>query len=505
MLQGMKNGTAGQRARRLSACVLMASGTMSLAAGQEGDEDQVKGRIMVTRQDLAELVQSVDELYAAGKRLPAEGELSAEAVTQLAFDELSLDFLRFRTSAAFKKLDAMRVTLGGGDNGLVDELRLELGVDERWVRRMTFTHASAPADGMHTFRIRSVRPLDDFLGKIVPFEFWESWEGPKGATFAFSTDRRGVVEPTPFRACFNPLQVDRGGEPAIVFRKRIEGAGLRIEYVAGDFTPAEMRARWLARLAALSDVEADAARVFTSRAELRWEAPSQERSSEFLTNGVRHAQAVEGELAILEEGRDPYRSRLGDLWRTHAHGDRDLPLRLFAPASLGEALVPVVVAFHGAGGDESFFFELAGNGLIKKLASDHGCLVVAPFTPYYLATPTAFDSLVDALAADYPIDRARIYLIGHSLGATTVARLVAERGERIHAAVCVAGFRAVPKDGPPVLVIQGELDPIVRAERVAKSVRDSKDADVESIVLEDMGHTLLLQRAVNLAFQRWFD
>ena len=98
------------------------------------------------------------------------------------------------------------------------------------------------------------------------------------------------------------------------------------------------------------------------------------------------------------------------------------PLRLLVPAKLDAAKpVPLVVALHGAGGSEDLFFEGYGAGHIVEECERRGWLMVATRGGLFGAPPV--EEVVAALAARYPIDPKRVFLVGHSMGAGQAAEL----------------------------------------------------------------------------------
>jgi predicted peptidase len=91
-------------------------------------------------------------------------------------------------------------------------------------------------------------------------------------------------------------------------------------------------------------------------------------------------------------------------------------VRVFVPADTKlDKPVPLVIALHGAGGSENMFFDTYGAGAVVKLCAERGWLLVAPRLALIGAPP--LDAIVDALAERYPVDRSRLLVVGHSLGA----------------------------------------------------------------------------------------
>ena len=254
--------------------------------------------------------------------------------------------------------------------------------------------------------------------------------------------------------------------------------------------------------AAGSKLDEASLRILEARMELLVDAPSPGSSREFLLSTPALARELAGEARRVAAGERPYAMRTGDHWRTGAHGDRDLPLRVHRPAGLpADARPPLLVAFHGAGGDENFLFELAGDGHLKTLADRHGFVVACPSTMDFMGDAAAFDALVADLTRDHAVDPERVFLFGHSMGTGPVAGIGAARPGRVAGAVAVAGFGTRAPEGPPTLVIAGEVDPIVRASGLRRAAEAAKGgpSEVAFEVLANQGHTLMLPAAMERA------
>ncbi|MSR63845.1 MAG: hypothetical protein EXS08_15575 [Planctomycetes bacterium] len=76
---------------------------------------------------------------------------------------------------------------------------------------------------------------------------------------------------------------------------------------------------------------------------------------------------------------------------------------------------PLVLALHGAGGSESLFFESHAGGAIVPLCATRSWILVAPRLD--LAEPINVPALAEAHAHTLPVERTRVFLGGHSLGA----------------------------------------------------------------------------------------
>jgi poly(3-hydroxybutyrate) depolymerase len=177
-----------------------------------------------------------------------------------------------------------------------------------------------------------------------------------------------------------------------------------------------------------------------------------------------------------------------------------IPYRVYAPANRAPgARLPLVVALHGAGGDENMFLEAYGAGAIRGLADTRGFIVVTPATMPMLRSTDALARLIDTLATELPVDRARVYLLGHSLGAAAAWNLARLRPDLVAAVVCISGAcggvpAPAPPRVPPLLSVVGELDPIAQPARVEAAAAEARAAGraVEFRLVPGYGHTLVV-------------
>jgi predicted esterase len=179
------------------------------------------------------------------------------------------------------------------------------------------------------------------------------------------------------------------------------------------------------------------ARLATFRATLRGEVPITDFPfAEWLHNAERMAQP------------QPFFTpqRHGQFWLSipTASGPAT-PCRLFVPKGLKpDRPVPLVIALHGAGVDENMFFESYGAGQIVRECQERGWLLLAPRAGLLAAAPVP--QLIDTLAQRYPIDRQRIFLVGHSMGAAQATTLALRQPEAFAA---VAALGAAPRLSDP--------------------------------------------------------
>lgn len=210
---------------------------------------------------------------------------------------------------------------------------------------------------------------------------------------------------------------------------------------------------------------------------------------------VREAQAAEAAATVAAL---PERGRI-------LGGTPAVPYRLVLPEEGGggppEAGYPVLVALHGAGGNEHMFVEAYGAGRLGALAREQGFVVISPATVSLAQRPDALAALLEAAEAEVPVDRSRVFLLGHSMGAGAAWAATLRDPGAVRAVVCVAGpcgagaaAAGTPGVRPPLLVMAGGLDPISPPVRLEAAAAQARDAgwEVEVRTLDVEGHTLVV-------------
>ena len=132
---------------------------------------------------------------------------------------------------------------------------------------------------------------------------------------------------------------------------------------------------------------------------------------------------AEAALKAVQGGKRYYGgARAGQFWLRLATGKSGTAVRLLAPdAAKHGKPVPLVIALHGAGASENLFFDGYGNGAIVRLCRERGWLLVAPRTEGLVFDfPAA--ALVDEISRLYAVDRKRVFVVGHSMGAMQAVR-----------------------------------------------------------------------------------
>ena len=171
----------------------------------------------------------------------------------------------------------------------------------------------------------------------------------------------------------------------------------------------------------------------------------------------------------------------GDHTITLQHGGRRRSYVVHVPRAGADRPRPVVLAFHGGGGEAGGFKDYAGLDIV---ADREGFVVAYPngsgVLPRRLLTWNAGEccgyamnqrvddtgfaiAVLDDLARRTSIDPRRVYATGHSNGAMMAYRLGTERAERIAAIVPVAGGisqdRFAPSRRIALLAIHSVDDP----------------------------------------------
>jgi poly(3-hydroxybutyrate) depolymerase len=159
---------------------------------------------------------------------------------------------------------------------------------------------------------------------------------------------------------------------------------------------------------------------------------------------------------------------------TFAPTGQQMPYRVFVPPTWdGKASLPIILMLHGAGADENSYMNM-NDGLLPKLAAQHGYIVVSPlgFTAMGaygnpLRLPAVFGengaaasqraavtparqrelnlselevmTALEVVTEEYGADRSRTFLVGHSMGSGGVWHLAARYPDRWRAVAPMSG------------------------------------------------------------------
>lgn len=195
-------------------------------------------------------------------------------------------------------------------------------------------------------------------------------------------------------------------------------------------------------------------------------------------------------------------AREGDLWLTLSDGRGEVPVRLRAPAGSSGPL-PVLFLHHGAGGSENMFFDTCGAGRAVSLGIARGWLVVAPRQGLF-GLALDVERMLDLLEESFAVDRTRVFLVGHSMGAGQVARQVGLHPDSVAAAVALGGGAAAPGSERtrrvPWFVAAGSADfGRPGAAALARRLADA-GVTVDHREYPDVEHMVIVQAALDDVF-----
>lgn len=146
-------------------------------------------------------------------------------------------------------------------------------------------------------------------------------------------------------------------------------------------------------------------------------------------------------------------------WVTVSNGQWSCPTRIF-PA-VGRDPRPLVIAMHGIGGSENMFPETLGAGKIVTLCQQRNWSLVTPrMAP---GEPRVeLSALLDQLEPIIRLDRSRVFLVGHSMGAYQALSLTMHQPDQVRGYAAIAGGRAIDRPerikGIPGLFVTGDQD-----------------------------------------------
>lgn len=194
-----------------------------------------------------------------------------------------------------------------------------------------------------------------------------------------------------------------------------------------------------------------------------------------------------------------------EVWLTLAKGIRSVPTRIHLPQKAIKP-APVLFVFHGAGGSENMFFETYGAGRVIDEAAKRGWVVISPRqTLFGLSLDSS--EMIDTLEAFVPLDRKRIMLLGHSMGASQVIKQVRKNPALPAAAIALGGGGRMPssdaKRSQQVAWYVGAGDQdfgIAAAKQLHQSLTTSK-IENRFKIYANIEHLVVVQAAIDDAFE----
>jgi predicted esterase len=189
-------------------------------------------------------------------------------------------------------------------------------------------------------------------------------------------------------------------------------------------------------------------------------------------------------------------------WLQLSHGGKSQIVRIGLPQSSKER-IPVLFAFHGAGGSENMFFEAYGAGRLIDLARERGWLVISP-RQSLSGLGMDIDGMLEAIEPWLAVDRSRVMLVGHSMGAAQAIAQVSSHSDRVRAVAALGGgglpSSSLRASSVRFFVAAGDRDfGRPRAESLSNSLRDL-GCDVAYREYKDVEHLVIVQAALSDVF-----
>ena len=239
--------------------------------------------------------------------------------------------------------------------------------------------------------------------------------------------------------------------------------------------------------------------------------------------------AADAIAAGVKGGKDTFIGRTGDFERHYVldGANEIMPYRVYVPKNYSASrATALVIALHGLGGTEDAFFDNYSQ-LSPQLAEKHGFLLAAPLGYrvdgfYGSSIMGASDAaarrrvelsekdvleVLRRMKAAYNVDEARIYLIGHSMGAIGTWYLGAKYPD-IWAALAPFSGAGSPNmveaiKNIPQFVVHGDNDPTVNVNGSRTMVAALKKAGANVTYIEVAGgnHTDMVVPNLPQAFE----
>jgi poly(3-hydroxybutyrate) depolymerase len=227
--------------------------------------------------------------------------------------------------------------------------------------------------------------------------------------------------------------------------------------------------------------------------------------------------------SAMQAGRNPLDKVTGDVRLAYRSGfDGKLaPYRVYIPSKYEKSRkYPLIVLLHGAGLDENSFFDFY-DGLWPKLAEQHGFILAAAsgrsiYSRYDKQDGGEQDVLdvLDLMQKNYSIDRARVYLAGHSRGGEGTWKIGFEYRNRFSALAPIAGTRISAEIDTalasgrkiPIMIITGAKDilyPVADCRAIAEKFK-ALGSPVKYAEYPEGDHITVGAMSVSDTFN-WFD
>ncbi len=443
---------------------------------------------VLSRELLADAYLAVDERWSKLNPSDKVPELTTRVNTL--FDQASLAFFRLDSNAALQLLMQAQAVTRGLEPADAPRVAVSLTVKPRInVSNEVWTLS---ADTL-------IAPLEDITLPVALWHREAARETKSVGTLMFnagSTAGSLTLDPPPLSSS------PQSGDSVFTLEHTPTGVQLALARMSKlDRSAISTRNEYRAAAKTITSAVPGALRIFTDRVSLLTDTPSSNNSAEFLSGFHSLILSLAQELETLKAGRSPY--PLAGRWWSKVRVEKLSVPTWFVTTTLPSTPAPLLILLHGAGGDESMFVFGYGQGAFAAQGAAAGMVVVSPAT--LALARTSLPAYIDAVADLYPIDRERVYIVGHSMGAEIASNLLQKHPDLLAAGVCIAGGSMDSAQTlPPTLVIAAELDPLVPAQRLRSQAQRAQTRGLPLTFREKLtdGHTLIVGDAAaeSLAF-----
>jgi len=193
----------------------------------------------------------------------------------------------------------------------------------------------------------------------------------------------------------------------------------------------------------------------------------------------------------------------GDTWLTLAKDLRAANVRLRVPPITNESY-PLLFLFHGAGGSENMFFETYGAGRAVQLAAQRGWIVVAPRQRLLGGIGLSCTEILEEINKHFPVDRKRVFFMGHSMGAMQATEQVVQAPDLPSAVVALGGGGRLGSRDPGAaqwFVAAGDRDFGKSGAKNLANELTSKRKEVQWKEYPQTEHMVIVQASLDSVFE----
>ncbi len=192
-----------------------------------------------------------------------------------------------------------------------------------------------------------------------------------------------------------------------------------------------------------------------------------------------------------------------EFWLSLRQERKSVPIRIRVPTDPSTPR-PVLFVFHGAGGSDNMFFETYGAGRSIALADERDWIIVSPDQGLLSQLSLDCQQMLDLIEKHFPVDRKKVFFVGHSMGAAQVVTQVNKNPELAAAAVALGGGRR-PRDSKrlthvPWFIAAGEFDFGKRGAKALSGSIQASQGTVNYQEYKDVEHLVIVQAALEDVF-----